>query len=140
MKYTCPRCHYTTCKKSSMESHLHRRYGCEPLYSSDALPASVDQCKSDDVQNQPQMYRCKHKCGKSFNHASSLSRHYAVCTGTSNTPSESPKINNGTYQTQSVNGNNNNVNLTQVQINITPLSSMEPKLTHEAFTKLTGSC
>lgn len=136
MKYTCPRCHYSTCRKSSMEVHLHRRYGCEPLYSTDALPASVDQCKDDvhQKQPQPQTYRCKHNCGKSFNHASSLSRHYAVCGGNNNVPSEPPKTPNGTYQSQSVNGNNNNV--TQVQINITPLSSMEPKLSHEGFTKL----
>lgn len=75
--YTCPRCHYTAKQKSHYVNHLHRKYPCEALYSSDTFEEILSQLrlrKSKTNNNGDEKHKCS-ECNKQFSHSSALSRH-----------------------------------------------------------------
>ena len=134
MKYTCPRCKYTTDKKCHMVSHIERKYPCEPLYQK-VLVTDIHQCQEVKQRSFP----CRYNCGKSFNHESSESRHHNTCPLRINSGKKSKEGTHVTVahsqQTQVIQGGENHINnqLSQVTVNITPFSDMSPGITYAQF-------
>lgn len=66
--YDCPRCHFSTNRRSSLIDHLHRKNPCEALYSEE------DPDVIAETYVIPRPYSCT-ECDKAFAHPSGLYRH-----------------------------------------------------------------
>ena len=118
--YKCPRCHYSTDRKSNILYHLNKKIICTPKF----LDTPIDNIKSNldkDVMEK-KTHKCEH-CDKAFSHSSGLTRHMKVHITTNNTTNNN--INSSTNQshnTTTYNNSHNNTNshnTTNVTNNIT---------------------
>lgn len=142
MKYTCPRCGYTTDKKSSMTTHLNRKFMCEPCKSDDVVIGGLEECCDAVVKPFP----CRWSCGRSYRHESTESCHQKTCQLN---PQEANKYttSKSSFNTQhatgnqavQVNGDHNQIHTTDksthVIINISSFFERLPQISHEQFIK-----
>ena len=120
MKYTCPRCGYSTNQKVCILKHINRKYRCEPLVDK-VTPTSVEDCCSISTLQAEKPYSCRHKCGKTFSHTSGESRHQKTCQ---KKKGDVPMV----VGNHNVVGNNNSVNHhNTININIVPFEDSIPK-------------
>ena len=89
--YRCETCGFETNKKSTYQSHINRKYKCEPMTNEDKNVNVNEQNNKINEQNnkineqnnkineQKNKYECI-KCNKSYSCKQSLERHSKVCT------------------------------------------------------------
>lgn len=120
MDYTCPRCHYATCKRHHYLEHLRRKVVCDPVYS-DIDVSKVVSHLEDEYTSKP--HACR-ECGKRFSYKSGLYRHIGTHKQAAPEAHTSVTVNgNNNVTNTTVNHNvTNNYNLSQnVTINVHPM-------------------
>jgi predicted RNA-binding Zn-ribbon protein involved in translation (DUF1610 family) len=76
--FTCQRCGFETDHKHVIIRHLKRKTVCKPVKEDiDRVQQLQELSKEEKVKQ----FACE-RCGKTFTHASSLSRHHKACLTT----------------------------------------------------------
>jgi hypothetical protein len=127
MLHECPRCHYSSDKKSNYINHLNKKNKCPTTFSDKSIEELIGELKVYD-----RTHTCEH-CDKSFSFSSGLSRHMkeAHITITNTTDNSVTNAHNTTDNSTHTDNSHNHSHNIDNSVHTTNNYNISPNITIE---------